>query len=166
MINNSYFIIYNKSFDIIHESLKFYINEEKEVFKKNYELKNSKKITGYMLFVRDYYKKDSNNKKKEISIKWKKLDKKERNEYDNRANILLKSYNKMINKKEEKTVIKVVEKIKDKEEEEIIECTYKIKEIVFDNKKYYVDDFENIIDIEKNNYLGHIDRINNKIYFL
>lgn len=166
MINNSYFIIYNKSFDIIHESLKFYINEEKEVFKKNYELKNSKKITGYMLFVRDYYKKDSNNKKKEISVKWKKLDKKERNEYDNRANILLKSYNKMINKKEEKTVIKVVEKIKDKEEEEIIECTYKIKEIVFDNKKYYVDDFENIIDIEKNNYLGHIDRINNKIYFL
>lgn len=166
MLNNSYFIIYNNSFDIIHENLKFYINEEREVFKKNYELKNSKKITGYMLFVRDYYKKDSNNKKKEISLKWKKLSIEERTEYDNRANNLLKSYNKMINKKEEKKekpIISVVEEIEDKE---IINCTYKIKEIEFENKKYYVDDFDNIIDIEKSSYLGYIDRMNNKIYYI
>lgn len=166
MINNSYFIIYNNSFDIIHENLKFYINEKKEIFKKNYELKNSKKITGYMLFVRDYYKKDSDNKKKEISTKWKKLDKNEKNKYNLRATELLKSYNKMINKKEKKEEKKVISVVEEIEDEEII-CTFDINQIEIKNKKYYVDDYKNIIDIEKSKYIGYIDiNNNNKIYYL
>ena len=168
MINNSYFIIYNKSFNIIHENLKFYINEDLETFKKNYELKNSKKITGYMLFVRDYYKKDKNNKKKEISIKWKELSKEKKTIYNDRANIILKSYNKLINKKVEynntkKQVISLIEEIEDKE---ILKCEYKIKEIEINDKKYHIDDYYNIIDIEKQKYLGYIDKNNNKIYYL
>lgn len=162
MLNNSYFIIYNNSFDIMYENLKFYINDKKEDFKKNYELKNSKKITGYMLFVRDYYKKSSD--KKEISNKWKTLDIEKKKEYDTRAKKILRIYNKYINKKEEpKKKEKIEEIIEEVIEEKIEEKNYVLKIIEHEGKEYYIDDYENIIDIEKETYIGY--KRNNVISF-
>lgn len=162
MLNNSYFIIYNNSFDIMYKNLNFYINDKKEDFKKNYELKNSKKITGYMLFVRDYYKKSSDKKK--ISNIWKTLDIEKKKEYDTRAKKILGIYNKYINKKEEpKKKEKNEEIIEEIIEEKIEEKNYILKKIEYEGKKYYIDYYENLIDIDKEKYVGY--KRNNKIHF-
>lgn len=165
MLNNQYFIIYNNSFDLIYKNLKFYINEELETFKKNYILKNSKKITGYMLYVRDYYK--DNNKKKEITENWKQISETEKKKYNERANKLLKIYNKMINKKEKKKEIEIKKEIILKTEKKQnlnkkIEKNYIIKSKIIENKNYYIDCYNNIIDIEKEKYIGYLN--DNKIY--
>lgn len=161
MLNNSYFIIYNNSFNILHENLKFYINENLETFKKHYELKNSKKITGYMLFVRDYYKEENKNKKKEISEKWNLLTKEEKKKYNEDAKEILKSYNKLINKEEKvKKIEKSIDIIEEIEDDVIDELSYDITEIEIDNKKYYIDCNRNIIDIDKEKYIGYLDKTN------
>lgn len=123
-----------------------------------------------MLFVRDYYKNNNKeNKKKEISEKWKKLKNEEKVKYNNRAKLLLKKYNKMINKeekiKQKEESISLIEEIKDEIKEEIKEeKDYKIKEIEIENKKYYVDFFNNVIDLEKETYIGYVN--DNKIYYI
>lgn len=164
MLNNSYFIIYNNSFDMLYNNLKFYINENKKDFKKDYELKNSKKITGYMLFVREYYKLNKNNEKKEIFKIWKHLEDDKKEKYNDEAKKILNFYNKMINKKSVKKKIEKIEIIDEDIEiiEEDIEINYNIKKIEIDNKIYYVDYFMNIIDINTHKYNGYIK--NNKIY--
>lgn len=121
-----------------------------------------------MLFVRDYYKQDENNKKKEISNKWKILPKEKRKKYNDRATELLKCYNKMINKEEKnekkkKKIISVIETIEDKEIETI---DYLIRKIKIEDKELYVDFHHNIIDIDNSKYIGYIDKNTNKIYYL
>ena len=77
MLNNEYFRIYNESLDVIYDSLSDLL-KEKEPFIEHYTLYNHKKITDYMLFVRDFYKNNNEiinikNKSKYISILWKDL---------------------------------------------------------------------------------------------
>jgi len=85
MLNNSYFTIYNKSLDIFYKNLDFYINKSNEDFLNDYKLVNSKKITGYMLYVREYYKNNTVNTKKEISEKWKEISSEKKKEYKKKA---------------------------------------------------------------------------------
>ena len=165
MLNNSYFEIYNNSFDIFYKNLNFYINDDKEKFKRKYEIVNSKKITGYMLFVREYYKKNSSHKnsKKNISIEWERL--KNKDEYNDKAKKILEYYNKLINKKikVKKTKVEVI--IDNNEEDIMNKLTYELKKINIEEKEYYIDSMDNLIDIEKEEYIGYLDK-NNKVIII
>ena len=156
MLNNSYFEIYNNSFDIFYKNLEFYLTDNKETFKKKYSIVNSKKITGYMLYVREYYKKNNSHKnsKKNISKEWDKL--KDKDKYNEKAREILEYYNKLINKKV-KVKKNKVEVITDNSEEDIVDnLTYELKKINIKDKEYYIDSMENLIDIEKEEYIGYI----------
>jgi len=156
MLNNSYFEIYNNSFDIFYKNLEFYLTDNKETFKKKYSIVNSKKITGYMLYVREYYKKNNSHKnsKKNISKEWEKL--KDKDKYNEKAREILEYYNKLINKKVKVKKSKV-EVIVDNSEEDIVNnLTYELKKINLKDKEYYIDSMNNLIDIEKEEYIGYL----------
>lgn len=156
MLNNSYFEIYNNSFDIFYKNLEFYLTDDKETFKKKYKIVNSKKITGYMLYVREYYKKNNSHKnsKKNISKEWEKL--KDKDKYNEKAREILEYYNKLINKKVKVKKSKV-EVITDNNEEDIVNnLTYELKKINLKDKEYYIDSMNNLIDIEKEEYIGYL----------
>lgn len=166
MLNNSYFTIYNESFDIIYNNLNFYINDDIKNFKRKYIINNSKKITGYMLYVREYYKlnKSDKNSKRDISLKWEKLNNKDKEKYNKHASDILKYYNKMIGKKlenkENKKIIKE-NKTDNKTENHNIVIDYKLKKIIIDKEEYYIDFFNNLINIKTEEYIGFYN--NNKI---
>lgn len=155
MLNNSYFEIYNNSFDIFYKNLEFYLTDDKETFKKKYRIVNSKKITGYMLYVREYYKKNNSHKnsKKNISKEWEKL--KDKHKYNENAREILEYYNKLINKKVKLKKNKV-EVIIDNKEDIINNLTYELKRISIKEKEYYIDSMNNLIDIEKEEYIGYL----------
>jgi len=166
MLNNQYYKIYNESLLIIFDSLSDLLIK-KEPFIENYTIYNNKKITDYMLFVRDFYKnpKEKNkehnikNKSKYISILWKNLDKKEKLIYKIKAKEMLEYFkeNYQKSKKKEK------KKIKKEEKEEKILFNKKIninnilKKIKIENVEYYIDCNNNLIDIEKEDYIGYLN---------
>lgn len=161
MLNNNYFKIYNKSFDIFYKNLEFYLNDDKESFKKKYEIINSKKITGYMLYVREYYKKNNTsnkNSKKNISEQWDKLENKEI--YNNKAKEILNYYNKLIDKKVKIKKNKIEKKEDNINKDEVKELSYELTKINIDDKEYYIDGMNNIIDIEKEKYIGYLNEKN------
>jgi len=164
MINNEYYRIYNESLIIIFDSLSELL-KEKESFIEYYTLYNNKKITDYMLFVRDFYKNRNNdeiinikNKSKYISILWKNLDIDEKKKYKIKAKLMLKYFKENF-KKEKPKEKKKIEKIKKKE---ISFNKKKIRNDILNKIKikdveYYIDWNNNLIDIDKHEYIGYLE---------
>jgi hypothetical protein len=172
MLNNEYYKIYNESLLIIFDSLNNLLIE-KESFINNYTLYNNKKITDYMLFVRDFYKnkKDKHNnimnKSKYISILWKELDKDEKKKYKIKAEKMLK-YFKENYQNEKKNKIKIKIKKEVKEDKKIIFHSKRnniLKKIKINNIEYYIDCYKNLIDINKHKYIGYLDNSSSIIHF-
>ena len=120
MLNNEYYRIYNESLEIIFDSLSEVL-KEKELFIEHYTLYNNKKITDYMLFVRDFYKNRTNedkinnnikNKSKYISLLWKDLGLEEKKKYKDNAKSMLEYFKENYKKK------KPMEKKKKKKKKE------------------------------------------------
>jgi len=165
MLNNEYYRIYNESLDIIYDSLSELL-KEKESFIEHYTLYNNKKITDYMLFVRDFYKnknKNTNdntnikNKSKYISLLWKNLDKDEKKRYKDDAKSMLDYFKENYKKKKPKEIketeiTKETEKLfkKDNLRNNILK-KIKIKDV-----EYYIDWNNNLIDINNHEYVGHL----------
>tara|TARA_B110000285_G_C15113975_1_gene612903 strand:+ start:515 stop:1048 length:534 start_codon:yes stop_codon:yes gene_type:complete len=169
MLNNQYYSIYNDSLSIIYDSLSELIITEKKTFVDNYTLYNNKKITDYMLFVRNFYKNKEtydlselkiSNKSKYISILWKELDINEKKKYGIRAKEMLEYFKK--NFKKEKPILKKKTK-NPKKVKNVISYVNQVKinnileKIEKDNIEYYIDCNKNIIDIENEVYLGYLD---------
>jgi hypothetical protein len=166
MLNNQYYKIYNESLLIIFDSLSDLL-VKKEPFIENYTIYNNKKITDYMLFVRDFYKNpmeknkehtNIKNKSKYISILWKNLDKKEKLIYKIKAKEMLEYFKKNYQNLKKR---KKKEKIK-KEDEEILfnkkrNINNILKKIKIENVEYYIDCNNNLIDIEKEDYIGYLN---------
>ena len=165
MLNNEYFRIYNESLDIIYDSLSNLL-KEKEPFIEHYTLYNHKKITDYMLFVRDFYKKSKQdsmpkniqNKSKYIADLWKNLNEVERKEYKDKAKAMLYFFKKTY-KKEKKQIYKKEKKIE--EDVQILFVNNKrnniLDKIKIENIEYYIDWNNNLIDIENHEYIGYLD---------
>ena len=165
MLNNEYFRIYNESLDIIYDSLSNLL-KEKEPFIEHYTLYNHKKITDYMLFVRDFYKKSKQdnmprniqNKSKYIAELWKNLNEVERKEYKDKAKAMLDFFKKTY-KKEKKQISKKEKKIE--EDVQILFINNKrnniLDKIKIENIEYYIDWNNNLIDIENHEYIGYLD---------
>jgi tRNA G10 N-methylase Trm11 len=170
MLNNQYYKIYNESLLIIFDSLSDLL-VKKEPFIENYTIYNNKKITDYMLFVRDFYKNPNEknkehtnikNKSKYISILWKILDKKEKLIYKIKAKEMLEYFKKNYqNSKKIKKKEKEKEKNKMKKEDEKILFNKKrnniLKKIKIENVEYYIDCNNNLIDIVKEDYIGYLN---------
>jgi uncharacterized protein (DUF1499 family) len=164
MINNEYYRIYNESLIILYDSFSELL-KEKEPFIEHYTLYNNKKITDYMLFVRDFYKNKNNdeiinikNKSKYISILWKDLGIDEKKKYKYRAKLMLKYFKENFKKQKPKEK-KKIEKIKKKEKTLLnkkirnnILNKIKIKDI-----EYYIDWNNNLIDINNHEYIGFLE---------
>lgn len=162
----------------IKEHIKIYndsLGEFLDIFSKNYnldtnELKqkytyvHTKKLTGYMLFVKDMYAKEptKNNEKftersKRISKKWKSLDKNIKKQYNDKA-ISMNNKNKKVKKP-----VKIEEKEPIVEEDKIdyngeLDNTT-LFEFEKDGEKYIKDIFDNLIGINEENfgtYIGYI----------
>ncbi len=146
--------IYNKS---IKEFANLFEDDISEKMQNTYSHFNNKKLTGYMLFVQDMYKelKTENitfsEKSKIISQKWKTIDKEKKNKYIMEAAKRSVKKPKIVKKK------KVVETVPDKTrvtyDDSIIYNT-KLKKIIYEDKFYIVDNFNNIIDTKTGHYIG------------
>ena len=169
MLNNQYYSIYNDSLNIIYDSLSELIITEKKTFVENYTLYNNKKITDYMLFVRNFYKNKEtynldetkvSNKSKYISLLWKDLDINEKKQYGIKAKEML-DYFKTNFKKEKPIFEKKIKKIQTnnhvKSYVNKVESNNILEKIEIDNIEYYIDCNKNIIDIENEVYLGYLD---------
>jgi len=168
MLNNQYYTIYNESLNTIYDSLSELIITEKTTFVQNYTLYNNKKITDYMLFVRNFYKKQDltkmediniKNKSKYISLLWNNLDQTEKEKYGIKAKEMLEYFKK--NFKKEKP-IPVPKKKKIKLNNKIlyvnkINSNNILEKIEINNIEYYIDCNKNLIDIENEVYLGYLD---------
>jgi hypothetical protein len=168
MLNNQYYTIYNDSLDIIYDSLTDLIITDKTNFIQNYTLYNNKKITDYMLFVRDFYKtqdfskmEDINikNKSKYISVLWKNLDPDKKKLYGIKAKKMLEYFKK--NFKKEKPLIVKKRKNKKTIKKETYINTIKYNNVLekyeIDNIEYYIDCNKNLISIENEVYIGYLD---------
>ena len=163
MLNNEYFRIYNESLDIIYDSLSDLL-KEKELFIEHYTIYNHKKITNYMLFVRDFYKKSKQdnmteniqNKSKYIANIWKNLNEKERKKYTDLAISMLDFFKKTYKKKnpnpKPKEIIKKIFKTEEKKIKNNI-----LNKIKIENIEYYIDWNNNLIYIENHEYIGYLD---------
>jgi len=141
--------------------------KEKESFIEYYTLYNNKKITDYMLFVRDFYKnKNKNNdkitniknKSKYISLLWKNLDIDQKKKYKIKAKLMLDYFKEnfkkqKINEKKEIQNIQKKEKIynKNKIRNNIL------NKIKIKDTEYYIDWNNNLIDINKYEYIGYLE---------
>ena len=163
MINNEYYRIYNESLILIYDSLSELL-KEKEPFIEHYTLYNNKKITDYMLFVRDFYKNQNNNeiiniknKSKYISILWKDLDIDEKKKYKIKAKLMLDYFKENFKKQKPKEKQKL-EKIpileKSFNEEKIRNDI--LKKIKIKDIEYYIDWNNNLIDINNHEYIGYL----------
>lgn len=166
MINHEYYRIYNESLIIMYNSLSELL-KEKESFIEYYTLYNNKKITDYMLFVRDFYKnKNKNNdkitniknKSKYISLLWKNLDIDQKKKYKIKAKLMLDYFKEnfkkqKINEKKEIQNIQKKEKIynKNKIRNNIL------NKIKIKDTEYYIDWNNNLIDINKYEYIGYLE---------
>ena len=164
-----YIDIYNKSIGNFLEHFSKKYNLEANKIKEEYTYVYTKKLTGYMLFVKDMYKNNIinnnmlfKNNSKLISQKWKTLDPKIKKEYNDKA----KSLNDVFKKPQQ-----TIEKPK-KKQKEVIKVEYNTKlddnilyEIIKDQKTYIIDNFKNIIDInnEEGMYVGYIK--DDELYF-
>tara|TARA_B110001454_G_C12719968_1_gene434263 strand:+ start:3009 stop:3533 length:525 start_codon:yes stop_codon:yes gene_type:complete len=167
MLNNEYFRIYNESLDVIYDSLSDLL-KEKEPFIEHYTLYNHKKITDYMLFVRDFYKKSKQNdvpqniqnKSKYIAHLWKNLNEVERKEYKDKATAMLDFFKKTY-KKEKKKIYKKEKKIEENVQILFIDNNKRnniLNKIKIENIEYYIDWNNNLIDIENHEYIGYLDK--------
>ena len=147
-------------------------NLENENLREKYHYEHTKKLTGYMLFVQDMYQNKSinsenkfTNNSKIISQKWKTLDKNLKKQYNDTA--------MSRNTKTKKVVIEIIEIIEEeKKDEKIIyndelDCT-DLTEIEKDGKKYIIDNYNNIINIDdtSGNYIGYVGYIKDDEIFL
>jgi len=170
-MTTEYVKLYNDSLceflDVFSKNYNLDTNELKE----KYTYVHTKKLTGYMLFVKDMYQSDqidSNVKftknSKIISQKWKTLDKNLKKEYNDTA-LSMNSKNKKV-----KTPVKVEEKEPVIEEPKIdfngqLDNTTLI-EFEKDGKKYIKDIFDNLIGVNEEDigtYIGYIK--NDEIFF-
>jgi len=159
-----YVNLYNDSlFEFINIISKKYNLDSKKV-KDEYKYVHTKKMTGYMLFVKDMYKQNNidndvkfTNNSKIISQKWKALDKDSKKVYNDKAKEMNNSYKKdaATVEKPKKQQIKST-KIKVEYNNKLDDTT--LTEVEYDGNKYVVDNFGNIIDITNDigTYIGYI----------
>lgn len=141
--------IYNNGFKLFSIELENKYNLDRNKLQKEYNYIYKKKITGYMLFVKEMYNnKELNNltiskTSKIISKKWKNLDKKTKQIYIDKANLHK-------NPKNIKKEIKP-DKILNNNYNETLDNNILTK-FIHNNKEYYIDNYNNIITV--NNKLG------------
>ena len=170
MLNNEYYRIYNESLEIIFDSLSELLKEKKP-FIEHYTLYNNKKITDYMLFVRDFYKNRTKeqkinnnikNKSKYIALLWKNLDKEEKKKYKNDAKSMLDYFKENYKKKKPKEIMRQAKAMEQKEitKEKLFKKDNLrnniLKKIKIKDIEYYIDWNNNLIDINKHEYIGYL----------
>jgi len=171
--------IYNKSINEVLNSIQKNFNINDVNLKDNYTFIYKKRVTGYLLFVKEQYDNCNDNEKCNSSIiskRWKSLSKEEKQVYTQMAkkqqinkeeNIIYKNIKKSSKIKQETTP-----KSKNKHrflsyiaEQNINNNNlYKIN---LNDKEYIIDCFKNIIDIKDNigKDIGFIDEDDNVILF-
>jgi len=161
-MSKEYIDIYNNSLGDFLDVFSQNYNLDNKELKEKYTYVYSKKLTGYMLFVKDIYQTNTlnseekfSNNSKIISNKWKTLDKNIKQTYINKASTMNNKYKK----------VKKVKKVEEKKEPEKPTIDYNNKlddrtlfEYEKDGKKYIKDIYNNLIDISQDiaTYIGYI----------
>jgi hypothetical protein len=167
---NDYVNLYNNSMsEFIDIFAKKYNLDIKKV-KDDYKYVHKKRMTGYMLFVKDMYQQKNidtdikfTNNSKIISQKWKTIDKETKKKYNDKAKDMNNSCKKIKdeeNKKDENKNKKIKVQYNDK-----LDDIY-LNEVDYDGKQYIIDNFGNIIDIVDNigTYIGYVKDNNIFLY--
>lgn len=151
MTEEIYINIFNTSLDLFLKDVSTNYNLDKEDLYEIYKYNNMKKVSGYMLFVKEIYKttdfidKNFTDNSKIISVKWKTMTNTEKEKY----NKIAREINNNNKKEKEKK-----KKRKTKEEKINLVDTYNDKLnntslilIEHDGNVYYKDCFDNIINV-------------------
>ena len=160
-MSKEYVGLYNDSLGEFLDMFSQTFNLDTVEIKERYHYVYSKKLTGYMLFVKDMYssdKIDTNVKftetSKMISKTWKELEKNLKKEYNDKA-LAMNNKNK---KKKEPVKVIVVEEVKPTIDYDGMLDDMELTEFEKDGKKYIKDVFNNIIEIKNSEgfYIGYI----------
>ena len=150
MTEEVYINIFNNSLDAFLNNVSKEYKLDKEELNETYKYNNMKKVSGYMLFVKEIYKTtEFTNKKfvdnsKIISKKWKLMTVLEKEKYNKKAREINKKNKKKSDKKkrekEDKEKINYIDKYNDKLDNRAL-VEYEHKGII-----YFKDCFDNIIN--------------------
>ena len=160
-MSKEYVDLYNNSMGEFLETFSQTFNLDTTEIKERYHYVYSKKLTGYMLFVKDMYSGDKINTNvkftetsKMISKTWKELEKNLKKEYNDKA-LAMNNKNK---KKPEPVKEVIVEEVKEQINYNDNLDNMGLTEFEKDGKKYIKDVFNNIIEIKNGEglYIGYI----------
>jgi hypothetical protein len=143
--------IYNNSIKDLSEIFFNLYNIEKTDFYDNYK-QNEKNKTKYAKFVKNMHDTEDIKNLKTIQEKSNEISKKWKNEKDKKE---------LINNNEN---IKIENK--NETDDKIRQNDFELKIITIDNNEYYIDSYNNIIELEngKGNYIGYINEENKYIF--
>ena len=154
MTEEAYINIFNTSLDSFLNAVSDNYDLDKEELDETYKYNNMKKVSGYMLFVKDFYKfqhRDYHitnqkfvNDSKIISEKWKVMTSIEKEKYNKIAREINSKNKKEKDKKKKKKSIDEKTNYVDNYNDKLDNRS--MVEIQHDGKTYYKDCFDNIIN--------------------